>query len=61
MVAEAAAKALEVGSVGINQLSGVPPNAPVGGVKDSGYGYEGGTEGLEAFLNLKLLSQKVLS
>ncbi|MEH2172267.1 NAD-dependent succinate-semialdehyde dehydrogenase [Nostoc sp.] len=61
VVAEAAARALEVGNVGINQLSGVPPNAPVGGIKDSGYGYEGGTEGLEAFLNLKLLSQKVLS
>ncbi|MBC1241046.1 NAD-dependent succinate-semialdehyde dehydrogenase [Nostoc sp. 2RC] len=59
IVAEAAAKALEVGSVGINQLSGVPPNAPVGGVKDSGYGYEGGIEGLEAFLNLKLLSYAI--
>lgn len=56
-IAEATARALEVGSVGINQLSGVPPDAPVGGIKDSGYGYEGGIHGLEAFLNLKLISQ----
>ena len=56
VIVEAAARALEVGSVGINQLSGVSPDTAVGGIKDSGYGYEGGHEGLKAFLNLKLIN-----
>jgi succinate-semialdehyde dehydrogenase / glutarate-semialdehyde dehydrogenase len=55
--ADAAARALDAGSVGINQLRGVPPDAPVGGIKDSGYGYEGGAAGIEAFVHLKLVSR----
>ncbi len=51
--AEAAARALDVGSVGINELRGVPPDVGISGVKDSGHGYEGGQPGVEAFLNLK--------
>jgi succinate-semialdehyde dehydrogenase/glutarate-semialdehyde dehydrogenase len=51
-----AAQRLRSGSIGVNALSGVPPNAPVGGIGDSGYGYEGGFLGIEAFLNLKLIS-----
>ncbi|HYG68555.1 MAG TPA: aldehyde dehydrogenase family protein, partial [Anaeromyxobacteraceae bacterium] len=53
--AEAAARALAVGSVGVNELRGVPTDAGIAGVKDSGYGYEGGRAGVEAFLNLKLV------
>lgn len=50
------ASRLEAGSVGINQMKGVPPDGAVAGVKDSGYGYEGGLAGVQAFQNLKLVS-----
>jgi succinate-semialdehyde dehydrogenase/glutarate-semialdehyde dehydrogenase len=51
----AAARALVAGSVGINELRGVPPDVGIGGIKDSGYGYEGGQAGIDAFLNLKVV------
>jgi succinate-semialdehyde dehydrogenase / glutarate-semialdehyde dehydrogenase len=50
------ASRLDAGSVGVNQLKGVAPEAPLSGVKDSGYGYEGGKAGVEAFQNRKLIS-----
>jgi succinate-semialdehyde dehydrogenase/glutarate-semialdehyde dehydrogenase len=50
------ASRLEAGSVGVNQMKGVPPDAAVAGIKDSGYGYEGGLAGVEAFQNRKLVS-----
>jgi succinate-semialdehyde dehydrogenase/glutarate-semialdehyde dehydrogenase len=50
------ASRLEAGSVGVNQMKGVPPDAAVAGIKDSGYGYEGGVAGVEAFQNRKLIS-----
>ncbi|MEP6621098.1 MAG: aldehyde dehydrogenase family protein [bacterium] len=52
--AMAAARGLDVGSVGVNRLRGVPPDVGIAGLKDSGYGYEGGRAGVEAFLNLKV-------
>ncbi len=33
------------------------PEVPFGGVKDSGYGSEGGAEAIEAYLNTKFVSQ----
>jgi len=33
------------------------PEIPFGGIKDSGYGSEGGTEAIEAYLNVKLVTQ----
>jgi succinate-semialdehyde dehydrogenase/glutarate-semialdehyde dehydrogenase len=47
------AEALDTGMVGLNQ--GVPSNAaaPFGGVKQSGFGREGGAEGIDEFLSLK--------
>jgi succinate-semialdehyde dehydrogenase/glutarate-semialdehyde dehydrogenase len=33
------------------------PEVPFGGVKDSGYGSEGGLEAIEAYLNTKFVSQ----
>ncbi len=48
----------QAGSVGINGLQGVAADAPVAGVGDSGYGYEGGMVGIDAFLNLKLVSKR---
>lgn len=53
--AHAAARALAAGSVGINELRGVPPDVGIAGIKDSGHGYEGGQAGVEAFLNLKVV------
>jgi acyl-CoA reductase-like NAD-dependent aldehyde dehydrogenase len=44
---------LEVGSLAINGMGVSVPEAPFGGVKDSGYGSESGTEGMEAFLDTK--------
>lgn len=44
---------MEVGSLAINGLGVSVPEAPFGGVKDSGYGSESGIEGMEAFLDSK--------
>jgi len=33
------------------------PEVPFGGVKDSGYGSEGGSEAIEAYLNTKFVTQ----
>jgi succinate-semialdehyde dehydrogenase/glutarate-semialdehyde dehydrogenase len=38
--------ALEVGMVGINSFAVLHTGAPFVGVRESGYGYEGGGEGL---------------
>ena len=47
------AEALDTGMVGLNQ--GVPSNAaaPFGGIKQSGFGREGGAEGIDEYLSLK--------
>ncbi|SAL00063.1 succinate semialdehyde dehydrogenase [Caballeronia pedi] len=42
---------LQVGGVGINTFAVSQIEAPFGGVKDSGYGVEGGHEGIEAFMH----------
>jgi succinate-semialdehyde dehydrogenase / glutarate-semialdehyde dehydrogenase len=47
---------LEVGMLWINQGGVSWAEMPFGGVKDSGYGSEGGTEILEAYLNVKSVS-----
>ena len=58
--AERAAKAaarIESGMLGINHHGLAVPETPFGGVKDSGYGSEGGTEALEGYLVTKFVSQ----
>jgi succinate-semialdehyde dehydrogenase/glutarate-semialdehyde dehydrogenase len=55
--ATAIADALQWGMVGVNSLAVSTPETPFGGVKDSGHGSEGGIEGLEAYLNVKFVSQ----
>jgi aldehyde dehydrogenase (NAD+) len=47
------AAGLEAGSIGINGFPPMPPGAPFGGVKQSGFGREGGAAGLWEFLQLK--------
>lgn len=48
--------ALEVGNLAINHLVSAVSETPFGGVKDSGYGREGGTEGLECYTHVKSIS-----
>lgn len=47
---------LEAGMVGINQFGISQPETPFGGVKESGYGSESGSEGLAAYFDTKLIS-----
>jgi len=47
---------LEAGTLGINDGAPTTSNAPFGGVKQSGWGRELGSEGLEAFLETKHVS-----
>lgn len=47
---------VETGMLWINQPSAPSAEMPFGGIKDSGYGTEGGPEALEAYLNTKTVS-----
>jgi succinate-semialdehyde dehydrogenase/glutarate-semialdehyde dehydrogenase len=49
--------ALEAGMVGINSFAISVADAPFGGVKESGFGSEGGPEGLDAYLTVKAIHQ----
>jgi succinate-semialdehyde dehydrogenase/glutarate-semialdehyde dehydrogenase len=51
------ADALEAGMVGINSFAISVADAPFGGVKESGFGSEGGPEGLEGYLVTKAIHQ----
>src|ERR1700730_10287424 len=55
--ATAIGDALESGMVGVNSIAISSPETPFGGVKESGYGHEGGIEGLEAYTVRKLIIQ----
>lgn len=48
---------IESGMVSINHNGLALPETPFGGVKDSGYGSEGGAEGLEPYLVTKFITQ----
>ncbi|GBH23260.1 NAD-dependent succinate-semialdehyde dehydrogenase [Burkholderia vietnamiensis] len=52
-----AADGLEAGMIGINQYRIVSTERPFGGMKESGHGSEGGTEGIEYYLTHKFISQ----
>jgi succinate-semialdehyde dehydrogenase/glutarate-semialdehyde dehydrogenase len=47
---------VEAGNISFNTLEASLPETPFGGVKSSGYGREGGTEGLENYMNIKNVS-----
>jgi len=55
--ATALAQRVETGMLSVNHLGFAQPELPFGGVKDSGYGSEGGSEAIEAYLNTKLVTQ----
>jgi acyl-CoA reductase-like NAD-dependent aldehyde dehydrogenase len=48
---------LEVGMLSINHIALALAETPFGGIKDSGYGSEGGTETFDGYLNTKFISQ----
>jgi succinate-semialdehyde dehydrogenase/glutarate-semialdehyde dehydrogenase len=50
------AEALEAGMVGVNRGVISDPAAPFGGVKESGFGREGGCEGIEEYLDIKYIA-----
>lgn len=55
--ANAIAAAVESGMISINHHGLALPEVPFGGVKDSGYGSEGGSEALEGYLVTKFVTQ----
>ena len=55
--AQAISTGLEAGMVSINHFGMALAELPFGGIKDSGYGSEGGTETFDGYLNTKLVTQ----
>ncbi len=55
--AQFAAQRLEAGMVNINHFGGALAEIPFGGIKDSGYGCEGGAESFDGYLVTKYVSQ----
>lgn len=51
-----AAEAIQAGMVGVNRGVISDPAAPFGGVKESGMGREGGSEGIEEYLDTKYIA-----
>ena len=50
---------IEAGNVSINTLEASLPETPFGGVKSSGFGREGGTEGLHNYMITKNISHSL--
>jgi succinate-semialdehyde dehydrogenase/glutarate-semialdehyde dehydrogenase len=57
--AESIARSIECGNLAINHFTASFAETPFGGVKDSGYGREGGVEGLDGYTVTKLVSHKM--
>lgn len=55
--ASAITEAFDAGWIGINHFSPALAEMPMGGTKQSGIGYEGGPEGLDAYMHTKTLNQ----
>ncbi len=53
---QAAIAGIESGMVSVNHYGLALPEVPFGGVKESGYGSEGGSEAIEPYLNTKFAS-----
>lgn len=59
--ADRLANDIEAGNLSINHFVASVAETPFGGVKDSGYGREGGAEGLYGYTVAKNVSHKMLS
>jgi len=55
--ATALTQQVEAGLLSINHIGFARPELPFGGIKESGYGNEGGTEAIEAYLVTSLVTQ----
>ncbi|MBX3583107.1 MAG: NAD-dependent succinate-semialdehyde dehydrogenase [Rhizobiaceae bacterium] len=51
---------VETGMISINHYDLAYPEQPFGGIKDSGFGNEGGHEALDDFLNTKFVSARII-
>ncbi|MGF1650295.1 MAG: NAD-dependent succinate-semialdehyde dehydrogenase [Hyphomicrobiaceae bacterium] len=51
------ADAIEAGMLSVNHHGIALPETPFGGIKDSGFGHEGGVEGLQVYMQAKMVSQ----
>ena len=56
---ERLATGIEAGNVSINTLEASVAETPFGGTKDSGYGREGGAEGLSHYTHVKTVSHRL--
>jgi succinate-semialdehyde dehydrogenase/glutarate-semialdehyde dehydrogenase len=56
-VADSIPRQIEAGLIGINSIALALPETPFGGLKESGYGFKGGEEGLREYLAVKFVSQ----
>jgi succinate-semialdehyde dehydrogenase/glutarate-semialdehyde dehydrogenase len=54
--ADVLSRKVEVGMLWINSFAVTSAEMPFGGIKDSGYGTEGGAEALEAYLNVRSIA-----
>jgi succinate-semialdehyde dehydrogenase/glutarate-semialdehyde dehydrogenase len=54
--ARAVVERVQSGMVSINHFGLGTPETPFGGVRDSGYGFEGGSEAIEAYLQPRFIS-----
>ena len=54
--ADLLARRVEVGMLWVNMAAAPSAELPFGGIKDSGYGTEGGPEALEAYLNVRAVT-----
>jgi succinate-semialdehyde dehydrogenase/glutarate-semialdehyde dehydrogenase len=57
-IAEQISEELDCGSLSINHYTSSFPDVPFGGIKDSGYGREGGTEGLNEYTFTRTVTQQ---
>ncbi len=56
-VARKLAETVEAGMLGVNHVGVSMPETPFGGIHDSGYGSEGGIEGLEAYTRTRFVTE----
>ena len=55
--AAALADQIEAGMLAVNSFVVSTPETPFGGINESGYGAEGGIEGLDAYLRTKFVTE----
>ena len=54
--ADLLARRVEVGMLWVNMAAAPSAEVPFGGIKDSGYGTEGGPEAMDAYLNVRAVT-----